>query len=199
MIPCGKRMGSVLPHRYRRKARFIARLRASSVLLLLLAPLITLGLRRVASTWADGICIVDRLVAADQRKRATEQTAKALAILDRYDRRRGRRVRRNLRFILFASMRGRVAQYIWPLRICRLDVEQLAKHASGQNMVWSLISVLVHEATHGAIYSKRIGYYKENRTRIEMLCDLEAQRCQNRLLRKLRASGCETLESLRLS
>ena len=93
------------------------------------------------------------------------------------------RIRRELDYILDTSMLS-IGEYNRALRTCRIDFGRVERYASQQTDEWKaayLACVILHEATHGSIYSWGIPYTEATRARIERLCVREEERFVARL------------------
>jgi hypothetical protein len=122
-----------------------------------------------------GVRIVD--LQETSRKEFTVAITLAFDLLQQKDAVRFRRVCREIRMIVQTPvMTG--AQYSRPLRVCSIDWSQVQPMFEFGNDygVQFLASVLVHEATHGYLYSRRIVQIRRNYARIEQLCCLEMLR-----------------------
>jgi hypothetical protein len=65
------------------------------------------------------------------------------------------------------------------VQLSKLAQNRLSSESQAKDHDWYLYcyaSTLVHEATHGAIYSGYVTYTKRNRLRIEKLCHTEERR-----------------------
>lgn len=110
----------------------------------------------------------------------TGRTIEALQLVERTDPRRFRRIQRQIRVIAHGELESG-ACYERLGRFCIID---FSRYDFTKNHDWYLhcyASTLVHEATHGAVYSDYVGYTKRNRLRIEKLCHTE----ERRFLKKL--------------
>lgn len=108
---------------------------------------------------------------------------KALLLLGNVHPRGYRRVRRELTYIADSSLLS-MGRYDVSLRACMIDFARLGRYASNQTEEWTvayLACVILHEATHGHMYSRGIQYDEKTRARIERLCVREEERFAARL------------------
>ena len=143
---------------------------------LLLAPLMRGLLRRWAQGSAGGIAILDFGRRRHVEPRFVPDTVAALRLIEAVDPRRFRRIRREIDIIL--NREGLSAgSYNRPWRTCEIDYGRIGhpdQHPEWYR--WWYAGLLVHEATHGALYSRRIPYTGALRARIERLCCTEQRR-----------------------
>ena len=105
----------------------------------------------------------------------TGRTIEALQLVERTDPVRFRRIQRQIRFIVHAELRSG-ACYQRLGRFCFIDFTRYDFSKDHDWYLYSYASTLVHEATHGAVYSDYVAYTKRNRLRIEKLCHTEERR-----------------------
>jgi hypothetical protein len=108
----------------------------------------------------------------------------ALALIESTDPRRFRRILSQISFLTF-SRSGPVGGYLRIGRICRLNAVRLEQWRETQRTMAVLAAVLVHEATHGLIESRRFAYTRQSKGRIESICSLEEARFLVRLAKKV--------------
>lgn len=104
-----------------------------------------------------------------------EQTLEALHLVERVDPRRFRRVQRHIRFVVHTELASG-ACYNRLGRVCMVDFSRYDFAKDHDWYLHSYASTLVHEATHGEVYSRYVTYSKHNRLRIEKLCHTEERR-----------------------
>jgi len=106
----------------------------------------------------------------------------ALEILREFDPLRYSRVRRCIRTVHATRLRRAIAGY-WPIgRMCEVNwprILGLTDQSTGR--VLALADVLVHEATHGAVFARFIAYDRARRHRVEALCKKEERRFRRRM------------------
>ncbi len=111
-----------------------------------------------------------------------ENTVAALRLIQSADPRRFRRVQREIALVedtpLLASASYRRLTKYCAVDYARYDADKLRQHSEWY--AWVYATVLVHEATHGAVYSRHIQYTPRLRERIERLCCAEARRFATR-------------------
>jgi len=103
------------------------------------------------------------------------RTLEALQLVERIDPRRFRRIQRQIRFILHAELESG-ACYRRLGRFCLVDFNRYDFVKDHDWYLYCYASALVHEATHGAIYSACVAHTKRNRLPIEKLCHTEERR-----------------------
>jgi len=123
----------------------------------------------------EGIKIVDASLRRDIDKRFCVNTVAALRLIESLDPRRFRRVQREIKYVLNCED-WRWAYYTRALRCCNIDYGSIDDTGNEEWYLRYYASTLVHEATHGAIYSRCIDYTRKLRPRIERLCHLEEKR-----------------------
>jgi hypothetical protein len=98
----------------------------------------------------------------------------ALTLIATSDPRRFKRVEREIRTIVNQPVLS-AGQYFRPMRVCCVDIRCL--YDSDPEIVIKLLaSLLIHEATHGALFSANILRTRRNHSRVEMLCSVESKR-----------------------
>jgi hypothetical protein len=111
----------------------------------------------------------------------------SLQLIKDYDPIRFTRARRHIQWIVNWQVEiGGGAEYCAPIRTCSIDFLEPdpTDAAEAWHHKWYAArhaSAIVHEATHGSIRSRGIGYTPELRIRIEKLCVLE----ENRFVRRV--------------
>ena len=121
----------------------------------------------------DGISLVD---ADNDTHWFTRIITAALQLIRDNDPRRFRRVRRHIRFVVNCTRPFGGGAYFGDTKTCEFEfMVPRSEHDVRYYVAWYACA-LVHEATHGRLRSRGIGYTPENRTRIEKLCVTEEQR-----------------------
>lgn len=101
-----------------------------------------------------------------------------LRLIRSVDPRRFRRLQREIAVINDAPSLS-TGSYGRPDRRCQIDFARYDTEWREQYPEWSqwvYATMLVHEATHGAVYSRHVHYTRKTRVRIERLCCMEARR-----------------------
>ena len=111
-----------------------------------------------------------------------EDMAAALRLIQSADPRRFRRVQREIAAVedvpgLSSASYRRLMKRCY-VDYARFDPEQRRQHPEWYT--WLFAASLLHEATHGAIYSRHIQYTPKLRERIERLCRTEERRFATR-------------------
>lgn len=104
----------------------------------------------------------------------------AIDLIAKIDQRRYKRVKSELRYIINQELLSG-GEYNRRLHACVID---FGRYEFDKNYKWCLYSyagTIIHEATHGYLYTKKYKYTLENRVQIEKICSTE----QNRFLQKL--------------
>lgn len=117
-----------------------------------------------------------------------ECAKEVLALVRRTDHRRYLRIRKHLKYIANADLLSG-ANYRHSSNSCRIDFGRLYFEEYREWTIWYFASALVHEATHGLIWSRGIEYSRSHRSQIERICRTE----QNRFLRH---APCEIQKQL---
>jgi hypothetical protein len=91
----------------------------------------------------------------------------ALALLERYDARCYRRLKRDCQRIWLKVLVGAIGEYKHSLRTIALDQRFLASSATPTSYI---SATLVHEATHARLNAWGVGYTEADRARVERLC-----------------------------
>lgn len=109
------------------------------------------------------------------------RTRSALDLISRVDPKRFRRIQAHIKYIVHRELPYAYAGYYGKqLKACFVDFTRLHFERHPETMLWGYAAVLVHEATHGAIKRFGISSRRNNRERIERLCDAEAARFLHR-------------------
>jgi hypothetical protein len=108
----------------------------------------------------------------------------ALQLIKQLDSRRFRRLQRHITWIVNCPLPKGGGQYHYPTRTCRLDVEKGMPKPDADYAAAAIASTLIHEATHGVLRARGIGYSAQLRARVERCCVRE----QNRFLGRLCSS-----------
>jgi hypothetical protein len=137
--------------------------------------------RRFALGSYRGICICR---ASFSTRISGEQfckgTLEALQLIERVDPRRFRRIQQQIRIIVHSELVSG-ATYKRVGRICDVDYTRYKLERDHDWYLRCYASALVHEATHGVLYSRFVAYTARNRLRTEKLCQLEERRFLRRL------------------
>jgi hypothetical protein len=128
----------------------------------------------------------DGIILADTQESSLFRSAvpSALQLIKDLDIRRFRRLQRYIKWIVNCPLPYGGGQYHYPTRTCRLDFEKTAIEPDLEYAAAAVASTLVHEATHGALRARAIGYSTELRSRVERCCVRE----QNRFIARLSTS-----------
>jgi hypothetical protein len=110
-----------------------------------------------------------------------ETFAAALQILQQRDPRRHKRVLTHVRRIMNFPVGYSGAGYIQHLKAYATSLQPLTEPAVRKEAILQA-SMLVHEATHGLLYARKIPYNPSTRERIEQLCSTEEHRFLSRVL-----------------
>jgi hypothetical protein len=105
----------------------------------------------------------------------------ALQLIKQLDSRRFRRLQRHISWIVNCPLPHGGGQYHYPTRTCRLDIEKTSPEPHPEYAAAAVASTLIHEATHGVLRARGIGYSGQLRSRVEGCCVRE----QNRFLSRL--------------
>jgi len=145
---------------------------------LLAAPVLRGGywLMKKDSSSFEGIWIVDSSIRGRDRAGFNTDTVAALDLIQRVDPRRFARIQREIEFIVHSESLGSRGTYKRAERTCYIDYSRFEFSDNTEWNLWLYASTLVHEATHGAIDSRFVGYTPRLRARIERLCHTEQQR-----------------------
>jgi hypothetical protein len=103
----------------------------------------------------------------------------SLELISQIDPRRFQRFRTEVKAILNTRLLT-TARYQRLGRVCLIDLNAWEFAADPEFSIKSLACTLVHEATHGQIYSKLIPYRRQTRQQIEKLCTVEQLRFARR-------------------
>src|ERR1044071_2417959 len=131
--------------------------------------------RRTALSGYRGISICQASFSRFSSKKFLESTLEVLKLIERVDPRRFRRIQKHVRFIVHSELASG-ACYKRLARWCAIDY---SRYDFTEDQDWSLLSyasALVHEATHGEIFSRYIISSARTRVRIEKLCHTEERR-----------------------
>ncbi len=110
-----------------------------------------------------------------------ETFAAALQILQQRDPRRHKRVLRHVRRIMNFPVGYSGAGYIQHLKAYATSFQPPPAEAGIHKLAIWQASMLVHEATHGFLYARKIPYTTRRRERIEQLCSTEEHRFLDRV------------------
>lgn len=107
----------------------------------------------------------------------------ALALVEREDPRRFRRIQREIPLIVNVELTSGAA-YNRQGRFCEVDFSRYLLEPNGEGREWYVAcfaSTVVHEATHGCLESLGFPYTKRTRVQIERICNAEEKRFATRL------------------
>ena len=135
--------------------------------------------RMFAPTSFDGISIVDMSLRRGLDERFQADIVAALNLIKRVDPRRYHRIQREVRCIKNTEQIP-ITSYARLLQTCTFDYSRIDARKNPEWYHWWLAMKLVHEASHGAIYSRNIAYTPGLRLRIERLCHREETRFAKR-------------------
>lgn len=145
-------------------------------------------LREYARGEAGPITLVDLALDESNTGRFLRATRDALALIERTDPRRGRRVMEGLRYIV--NREGLApGSYDHTLRACFVDFSRLHLReeceaetgAREWHLAW-YAAMLVHEATHAWLHGRWFPYTRATRAQTERICRTEQRRFAARLL-----------------
>ena len=114
--------------------------------------------------------------------RFLRHTVETLRLIQAVDPRRFRRLQREVAIIDDRPLLA-LGAYSRPGRRCSIDFARYEAEKREQDpewFHWIYATTLVHEATHGAVYSRHVSYTRKTRVRIERLCCMEARRFATR-------------------
>ena len=134
----------------------------------------------------DGIILADTQDSSLFRRNVLS----ALQLIKDLDSRRFRRLQRNITWIVNCPLPHGGGQYHYPTRTCRLDIEKATPELDPEYAAAAIASTLIHEATHGALRARGIGYSAQLRSRVERCCVKE----QNRFIARLSSSRPDIAE-----
>jgi hypothetical protein len=122
-----------------------------------------LFIRLSRNTKFDGLWI--GVFSEDRDNELPRRVSEALQLIKTYDPYRYRRVLREIDRILVCLLPDNAAAFVPELRRCLVDPRYI-RSCSPE----FLASAIVHEATHGALIRRNIGYSEELRHRVEKVC-----------------------------
>lgn len=140
-----------------------------------LFPLMELHHRMSIIGKYQGIRIADVNLDDTDDESFLEMTIEALKLIEEHDPHRFRRVRRHVKWIVNSELLA-LGRYQRIFRVCYMD---FLNYGAGENTPRDTVrfaSTVVHEATHGHVFSRHIAYTRRLRIRIERLCRLEQKR-----------------------
>ena len=105
----------------------------------------------------EGIKLVDFSARRKTQHRFQVDTLAALRLIKSVDPRRFRRIRREIKMIVNSEYSS-FGSYKRLGKRCEIDYNRFDFTKHPEYYLWWYATVLVHEATHGAIYSKQIHY-----------------------------------------
>jgi hypothetical protein len=127
---------------------------------------------------------VERIVLVDYPRNTPffrETFAAALQILQQRDPRRHKRVLTHVRRIMNFPVGYSGAGYIQHLKAYATSLQPPTEAAVRKEAILQA-SMLVHEATHGLLFARKISYNPRTRERIEQLCSTEEHRFLSHVL-----------------
>ena len=136
--------------------------------------------KRTALSTYKGITIAVASWSRSSEATFLASTIEALQLVERTDPRRFKRIQQHVRYIVHADLPSS-ACYNRLGRICLLDYRRYRFQENHDWYLYCYASILVHEATHGAINSYYIPDIKPTHLRLEKLCHLEERRFLQRL------------------
>lgn len=126
-----------------------------------------------------GLCLIDPF--PETRADFVAAVGQALDLIEANDPMRFARLRREIRSFLNVPLpRASGAEYCRFRRTCRIDLRYFRLSEDREAGIFLLACRLIHESTHGYLYSKRMLQLKD-RVRVEMLCFKEEARFAKRL------------------
>ena len=126
-----------------------------------------------------GIRIMDPLVVT--RRHFTELVRNALSLIAASDERLLKRIQREIRTVVnLALPPPQLASYARPLKVCSVDLRCFFNEDPCAT-TRILAAALVHEATHGVLFSHGVLRTRRNHSRVEGLCCKQAKRFLGRL------------------
>jgi hypothetical protein len=149
-------------------------------------------LRSRAKAEYKGIRIVDLNFDDTDDQAFIACTLDALRLIEEHAPRHFRRIQREVRYIVNQDL-STGGQYLRVFRQCIVDFPRYQDYSEGsldprcregEDYLWYLAyyaATLVHEATHGHLYSRGMPYLRETRVRIERICHTEEERFVARL------------------
>jgi len=129
-------------------------------------------LRQSAKTSHKGIILCDVNWDDSDDAAFLVRTQEALDLIEAKDARRFRRVQKEIRYIVNQELTSG-GRYRRATKCCLVD---FGRYQFDKNPDWYIClyaGMIVHEATHGALYSRGIQYVPENREQIERICHAE--------------------------
>ena len=142
---------------------------------LIMEPFLRWLLNSVECESFDGVKIVDFSARRNVIHRFQVDTVAALRLIKSVDPRRFKRIQREMPMVVNSEYSA-YATYKRLGKRCEIDYNRFDLTDHPEYYLWWYATVLVHEATHGAVYSKYIHYIPRLRSRIERLCETEARR-----------------------
>jgi len=120
-----------------------------------------------------GICVVDTV--QESNLRFFDLVEGALHLIKAQDELRFARLNREIRLIVHLPVKTG-AQYSRLTKTCSVDLRKMLKAEDRQWSFGTLACILVHESTHGYLYTRRIVQTGRNYPRVERLCCNEMRR-----------------------
>ena len=136
-------------------------------------------LRRITADMYSGIRICDINHDKTDDSAFVNYTREALLLIEKKDPKRFNRVRQEISFIVNKELTSG-GQYRHATKCCFVD---FGRYHFDRHAEWYLLlyaGMIVHEATHGILYSKGFMYTQENRKQIERICHAEKSRFLSR-------------------
>ena len=139
--------------------------------------------RAKPSAVAGTVRIVDANFDPSDDEGFTHAVLSALALIERHDPKRRRRIEDEIRFIVNRELVS-WGMYNREGRICSIDFGRYPLDPQEEHYHWHLARfacLLVHESTHAYLHSKHVPYTRRTRLRIEYICHREERRFAARL------------------
>ena len=135
----------------------------------------------------------------------TASMERALRLIDETDPLRFARIQRFIRYVRPISLPGDIAaEYVRSSRLCRVDWKKVPSPTDPSFTVLASAVVLVHESTHGLLFSRGVRHSSARRLLIERVCVLEEVRFLSRVnpemteaWLQLRKRDCENASATR--
>ena len=142
----------------------------------LVGPLAKFFLRKLSEHSYEGILFIDVLALGKNKAAFLEITIQALELIACHDPRRFRRLKKEVKYIICSRPHGARMIYSRPWRLCRVDFQQYTFNSPTNDVVLEYAVDLIHEATHGYLFSKRISYTESLQSQVEKICVKEGER-----------------------
>ena len=109
-----------------------------------------------------------------------KRTREALELIEEKDPRRFKRVQKEIHYIINVELTSG-GQYMRAAKCCFVDFGRFRFTSQPEWYLYLYAGLIVHEATHGELYSKGFSYTTANRERIERICHAEQARFLSRV------------------